>query len=196
LQPSRKPPRYWQKAELILKQVRPINRDKRNMKIATEGKNIARSARRAAQPESKTKQSNDDRKASAVQRTAQPEQGIREEPFIETDSNKSTGRSASQQWQPVHFELTNPSARKVCIAGSFNDWKPETTEMVPLGTGKWTKDLTLPPGTYEYRLVVDGKWMPDPTASRTVPNPFGEPNSVLTVPAQAAATRSAKRAAV
>ena len=39
----------------------------------------------------------------------------------------------------------------------------------------------MPPGTYEYCLVVDGQWMPDPLARETVPNPFGGRNSVLKV---------------
>lgn len=81
----------------------------------------------------------------------------------------------------VHLEVTDPSAHKVCLAGSFNDWQPERTEMVPLGGGKWEKDLTLVPGTYEYRLVVDGKWLADPNAEHSVINPFGERNSILTV---------------
>jgi hypothetical protein len=86
---------------------------------------------------------------------------------------------------PVHLEYCDGDARKVCIAGSFNDWRPDATEMVPLCNGKWAKDLTLPPGPHEYRLVVDGKWMADAKASQSVPNPFGEVNSVLTVPAPA-----------
>ena len=53
--------------------------------------------------------------------------------------------------------------------------------MVPVGDGRWLKELILAPGVYEYRLVVDGEWMPDPRASETVPNPFGEMNSVLKV---------------
>ena len=40
-------------------------------------------------------------------------------------------------------------------------------------------ELALPPGTYEYRLVVDGEWIADPSAKETVPNPFGGVNSVL-----------------
>jgi hypothetical protein len=36
-------------------------------------------------------------------------------------------------------------------------------------------------GTYEYCLVVDGQWMPDPLARETVPNRFGGRNPVLTV---------------
>jgi len=53
--------------------------------------------------------------------------------------------------------------------------------MVSLGEGRWVKELVLPPGVYEYRLVVDGEWMADPRASESAPNPFGEMNSVLKV---------------
>lgn len=83
--------------------------------------------------------------------------------------------------QPVHFEFTHPSASTVCIAGTFNDWNPEAKPMRPLGSGHWHKESDLPPGTYEYCLVVDGKWMPDPRARETVPNPFGGSNSILKV---------------
>jgi 1,4-alpha-glucan branching enzyme len=81
----------------------------------------------------------------------------------------------------VHIELIHPSATKVCVAGTFNDWKPETGEMKRLDKGRWVKNLALRPGTYEYRLVVDGRWMPDPRADHAVVNVFGERNSLLTV---------------
>ena len=53
--------------------------------------------------------------------------------------------------------------------------------MQGLGFGNWWKETALAPGTYEYCLVVDGQWMPDPLARETVPNPFGGRNSVLKV---------------
>lgn len=81
----------------------------------------------------------------------------------------------------VQLEFTNPSATTVCLAGTFNEWRPEATPMVALGNGRWVKQLALPPGQYEYRLVVDGEWMCDPLARTTTPNPFGGFNSVLNV---------------
>lgn len=84
--------------------------------------------------------------------------------------------------QIVHFELKDVAAAKVCIAGTFNNWSHEATEMIPLGGGWWVKDLTLPPGAYEYRLIVDGRWMTDPACPRTAPNPFGGTNCLLVVP--------------
>jgi len=82
---------------------------------------------------------------------------------------------------PVRFEFTHPTARGVCIAGTFNDWHAEAKPMHPLGGGRWVKETVLPPGTYEYRLVVDGQWMADPLAKETVANPFGGRNSLLQV---------------
>lgn len=83
--------------------------------------------------------------------------------------------------QRVHFEFTSPTAESVCIASTFNDWQPNATPMIVLNQGRWAKDLTLPPGAYEYCLVVDGQWKPDPQAAETVPNPFGGMNSIRRV---------------
>jgi hypothetical protein len=53
--------------------------------------------------------------------------------------------------------------------------------MIPLGHGCWMKQLVLPPGVYEYRILADGEWVSDPHAVETVPNPFGGLNSILRV---------------
>ena len=81
----------------------------------------------------------------------------------------------------IRIEFTHPTATAVAIAGTFNDWRPDATQMIRLSDGRWIKDLALPPGKYEYRLVVDGAWMADPEADETAPNPFGELNSVVKV---------------
>jgi 1,4-alpha-glucan branching enzyme len=81
----------------------------------------------------------------------------------------------------VRFEFSHPTATTVCIAGTFNQWQPEAKTLHSSGVGSWWKETALAPGTYEYCLVVDGKWMPDPLAKETVPNPFGGRNSILKV---------------
>jgi 1,4-alpha-glucan branching enzyme len=90
-------------------------------------------------------------------------------------------RSAGPRVEPVRFEFTDPTANTVGIAGTFNDWHPEAKPMHAMGDGRWLKETVLPAGTYEYLLVVDGHWMPDPLAHESVPNPFGGHNSVLRV---------------
>ena len=49
------------------------------------------------------------------------------------------------------------------------------------GKGHWRTETALAPGTYEYCLVVDGLWMPDPAARESVRNPYGGTNSILHV---------------
>jgi 1,4-alpha-glucan branching enzyme len=81
----------------------------------------------------------------------------------------------------VHFEFHDPGAHDVCLAGTFNDWHPSATPMVNMGYGRWAKELTLTPGVYEYLFVVNGRWLPDPGAAVTLPNPFGGINCCVKV---------------
>jgi 1,4-alpha-glucan branching enzyme len=97
------------------------------------------------------------------------------------NKNHNNTPAANSQLVPVRFEFTHPTAKTVCLAGTFNHWQPENKTLHPSTAGHWYKETVLAPGKYEYCLVVDGQWMPDPTARETVPNPFGGRNSVLTV---------------
>lgn len=94
-----------------------------------------------------------------------------------TKSPRRPGRGGTA----VLLETYQPDAIDVCVAGSFNEWHPQATPMIPLGNGRWAKELTLPPGRYEYRFVVDGQWVSDPKAAASVPNPFGSTNGVIKV---------------
>jgi hypothetical protein len=100
---------------------------------------------------------------------------------IKNNENDDSVKGNGPQAGSVHFEFTHPTARAVCIAGTFNDWRPEARPMHSTGDGHWLKELVLPPGIYEYCLVVDGQWMPDPLARDQVPNPYGGRNSILEV---------------
>ena len=108
-------------------------------------------------------------------------------PKIETATPETTTAASAQparaKAQPkinhVAFELVKADARKVCVAGSFNQWQPEKTPLAPAGGGKWVGELNVTPGRYEYLFVVDGQWLPDPNAKESVQNPFGGRNSVL-----------------
>ena len=95
--------------------------------------------------------------------------------------SKNTPPKPSSENRIRRFEFQYHGPGKVCLAGSFNDWQPDATPMVALGNGRWMKELTLPPGRYEYRFVVNGEWVDDPNAKATAPNPHGGVNAVLTV---------------
>ena len=81
----------------------------------------------------------------------------------------------------VCLEYVKPEAKNVCVAGSFNGWKPEKTPLARSADGSWVTILAVNPGRYEYLFVADGQWLPDPKAKETVQNPFGGKNSVLVV---------------
>ncbi|OIO55443.1 hypothetical protein AUJ46_01320 [Candidatus Peregrinibacteria bacterium CG1_02_54_53] len=81
----------------------------------------------------------------------------------------------------ITFSCQNPNARSVAVAGTFNDWSADALPLRKKGK-KWEVAITLPPGRYEYRFVVDGdRWTDDPNAHEHCPNPFGESNCILVV---------------
>ena len=90
-------------------------------------------------------------------------------------------KSAAPQSLPVRFEFIDPLASSVFIAGTFNNWQPDTKPMYAVGNHRWVRETVLPVGKYEYCLVVDGEFRPDPLARESVPNSFGGRNSVLKV---------------
>jgi len=70
----------------------------------------------------------------------------------------------------------------VQLVGAFNGWKSASGSMTRMPHGRWVADLMLAPGIYEYRFVVDGNWIPDPKADHSVLNPYGDKNSLVSVP--------------
>jgi hypothetical protein len=78
----------------------------------------------------------------------------------------------------VLFSLSAPQAQRVQLAGDFNSWAPDGTEM-EFSNGVWKKILALTPGRYRYRYVVDGQWLSDPRNCVTEPSPFGDWDSII-----------------
>jgi chromosome partitioning protein len=82
--------------------------------------------------------------------------------------------------EPILFTFTieAPEAARVQLAGEFNGWTAEGSEMEGDG-GVWTKTLRLIPGRYRYRYVIDGEWQKDPQNAVVEPSPYGGQDSVL-----------------
>lgn len=82
-----------------------------------------------------------------------------------------------------------PDAKKVCVAGTFNNWSTISHPMKrTTGDGHWVLSLDLPPGRYEYKFVVDGQWCCETGCDKAfdgcpgcVPNEHGTMNRVLVV---------------
>jgi hypothetical protein len=89
----------------------------------------------------------------------------------------------------VRFVLHAPDAKRVAVAGTFNQWDQNAAPLVLAGTdGVWTTTLALPVGQHQYAFVVDGRsWIVDPAAP-AVDDGFGRRNSVVAVTARGART--------
>jgi chromosome partitioning protein len=83
--------------------------------------------------------------------------------------------------QKVALRFYDFTGRDVKLAGSFNDWRPDQGVVTRTANGIVEKIVMLMPGTYQYRLVVDGLWQEDPSNPEQVPNYSGGYNSVLQV---------------
>jgi chromosome partitioning protein len=89
-----------------------------------------------------------------------------------------------QTAQGVLFVQPLTMGESLALAASFNNWSPTSHPFTAnRELGVWELCVKLPPGTYTYRLVVDGQWCTDPYNDFTQPNPFGETNSAFTVTA-------------
>ncbi|MFY7671645.1 hypothetical protein ACOSP6_11225 [Tenacibaculum sp. MEBiC06402] len=83
--------------------------------------------------------------------------------------------------QRVQFFLEGyTQAKKVILAGSFNDWSESSYEMTKLENG-WTFSTRLPYGKHHYKFVVDGEWITDPSNSVKEFDGHGNINSVKMV---------------
>jgi 1,4-alpha-glucan branching enzyme len=80
----------------------------------------------------------------------------------------------------VTFRLGAPGAKKVILAGDFNNWD-ESCIMDMETNGKFKKTLMLTPGRYEHKFKVDGRWLCDPENPNQCENGYGTTNSVLIV---------------
>jgi chromosome partitioning protein len=103
------------------------------------------------------------------------------------DLEVETGALAETPGAPheIVVQYRDPGASDVRIAGDFNGWVPDKdVRSLVRAEGPervWTKILSLPPGTYHYRYVVDGEWREDPDNPQAVDGPVGGRNSVLVV---------------
>ena len=74
------------------------------------------------------------------------------------------------------------AAHAITIAGDFNGWKPETAiPMRKQPNGEWAATIQLPAGRHLYKLIVDGKWIPDPENPAQEDDNYGGKNSVVVV---------------
>jgi hypothetical protein len=82
----------------------------------------------------------------------------------------------------VTFTYEDPAANAVSVVGSFNGWSPETHRLQRTAEGHWELTLSLAPGRYSYRFLIDQKkQVLDPSTALTEPDGYGGQNSVVVV---------------
>ena len=90
-------------------------------------------------------------------------------------------QSKKTQKRRITFKLEASEAQKAILVGDFNSWDVKKHSMKRDDKGMWIKSITLAPGRYEYKFVVDGEWQNDPSNDQMVENSFGSHNNILTV---------------
>ena len=83
----------------------------------------------------------------------------------------------------VRLMFDAPDARRVAVAGDFNRWDADATQLVrERGSRAWSITVALRDGEHRYAFVVDGtRWVPDPRAERTARGEDGRIYSLLNV---------------
>lgn len=74
----------------------------------------------------------------------------------------------------IEFHIQNSCAHQITLAGSFNQWSPDSLKLKPSRKGIWKIEIPLPPsGKYHYKFFIDEcMWMED------IENPNREPDGV------------------
>jgi hypothetical protein len=121
-------------------------------------------------------------RSPAARKTPQPSTHPRVGVAGAVASTMPVVRSAAASPEPkvrlTRFSLHAPQAKSVQVAGTFNHWNPGATPLSKRNDGSWQSEISLGPGTYQYKFIVDGVWQEDPLASDSIENPFGSRNSI------------------
>ena len=95
--------------------------------------------------------------------------------MVNVDTSKRGKRS-------VVFTCRADAESAIFVAGSFNDWDPNFTQMKYDSEAKvFSCEVKLAPGTYEYKFIINGVWGLDCENDNVSANDFGTLNSVVEV---------------
>jgi 1,4-alpha-glucan branching enzyme len=96
--------------------------------------------------------------------------------------NDGLGNTNSVYFKPnVVFSLSDfIDAKKVFVAGSFNNWRKKELQMIKTKSG-WQLPMYLGDGTHTYKFIVDGKWITENKKLERLPDGTGGYNSVIEI---------------
>lgn len=89
---------------------------------------------------------------------------------------------ANKDGKRVNFLILAQPESQVFVAGTFNNWDPTANQLQDKSTkGLFKTAAHISFGKHEYKFVVDGVWLADPTCLNRTPDTFGSENCVFEV---------------
>jgi alpha-amylase/alpha-mannosidase (GH57 family) len=79
----------------------------------------------------------------------------------------------------VVFTLSAPDTSEVFVAGDFTGWQNDPIPMTRNEESQFTATTFVQIGFHQYRFIVDGEWITDPSNDAVVINNYGEENSAF-----------------
>lgn len=90
--------------------------------------------------------------------------------------------SANKDGKKVNFLILAQPESQVFVAGTFNNWDPKANQLQDKSCkGLFKTAAQIPFGKHEYKFVVDGVWLADPTCLNRTSDKFGSENCVFEV---------------
>lgn len=100
--------------------------------------------------------------------------------LVRRSSGEDVVESDAQKLVTLRYH--DPAARAVAVIGTFNGWSPDQSRMRRGADGSWEIVVSLPPGRYAYRFLIDERrQVLDPNGQDVEPDGFGGENSVMFV---------------
>ena len=81
----------------------------------------------------------------------------------------------------VVFRVYRPDASIISLVGDFNGWNPENDLMKKGADGIWRLEKRLASGTYRYKYIIDGQWLPDTYNPDSASDSTGDICSVIRI---------------
>ena len=88
--------------------------------------------------------------------------------WVSDQTNKNKEEDGYENNNSIYYKVNHQfylpgytDAKRVVVAGSFNDWREKELRMEKDGLG-WKIDMYVKEGTHAYKFIVDGEWHFDP----------------------------------
>lgn len=103
-------------------------------------------------------------------------------PAVKKAAKTDACQAKSSAKKSVTFTVHADKGKVVYVAGCFNKWDPTAKKMTyKARQGLYSATVSLAPGEYQYKFVIDGTWCADPENTNAVPNDQGTFNSIIVV---------------